>query len=67
MVDVDPQLGIDALVREIKRTSARELRDRFPAIALNAAKLRASGYFVSSAGTPALDAVEQYIADKKFG
>lgn len=65
LVDVDPQYGIHRLVKEIKGTSSRELRQNFPFLKRRLPTLWTNSYFVSTVGGAPLAIVKQYIENQK--
>lgn len=65
LVDIDPQYGIHRLVKEIKGTSSRELRQEFPFLKRRLPTLWTNSYFVSTVGGAPLAIVKQYIENQK--
>lgn len=65
LVDIDPQYGIHCLIKEIKGTSSRELRQNFPFLKRRLPTLWTNSYFVSTVGGAPLAVVKQYIEHQK--
>ena len=65
LVDVDPQFGINALIRQVKGRSSFLLRREFPRLASRLPTLWTNSYFVSTVGGAPLAMVKQYIENQK--
>lgn len=65
LIEVDPQFGIHRLVKQLKGTSSRVLRQEFPKIKSRLPTLWTNSYFVSTVGGAPLSAVKQYIEQQK--
>ncbi len=65
LVEVDPQFGINALIRRMKGRSSFLLRQEFPRLALRLPALGTHSYFVSTVGGAPLAVVKQYIESQK--
>jgi putative transposase len=65
LVEVDPQYGINKLVRHLKGASSRILRSEFPWLKSRIPSLWTNSYFVSTVGATTLDIVKQYIENQK--
>lgn len=65
LVEVDPQLGVNSLVRRIKGRTSRLLRCEFPALECRMPTLWTNSYFVSTVGGALLSVVKQYIASQR--
>jgi putative transposase len=65
LVDCDPQLGINRLVRSLKGRSARLLRQEFPALRSRLPCLWTNAYFVATVGGAPLEAIKRYIENQK--
>ena len=65
LLEVDPQFGINKLVRHLKGSSSRILRQEFPKLKSRLPSLWTNSYFVSSVGGTSLDVVKQYIENQK--
>ncbi|WP_090634945.1 IS200/IS605 family transposase [Neobacillus massiliamazoniensis] len=57
LVEVDPQFGINKLVRHLKGVSSRILRKEFPWLKSRIPSLWTNSYFVSTVGGTTLDVV----------
>lgn len=65
LVGCDPQYGIHRLVKEMKASSSRTLREEFPAIRSRLPTLWTNNYFVATIGSVSQAIVEQYLADQR--
>jgi putative transposase len=65
LVEVDPQYGINKLVRRMKGKSSRVLREGFSWLKSRIPSLWTNSYFVSSVGGATLEVVKQYIENQK--
>ena len=65
LVEVDPQLGIHTLIKNLKRKSSRILRKEFPVLTTKLPTLRTNSYFVSTVGGAPLEVIKQYIEKQK--
>ena len=65
LVGCDPQLGIHRLVKHIKGTSSRYLRQEFPQLKRKLPSLWTNSYFVSTVGGAPLSVIKQYIENQK--
>ncbi len=61
LVGVDPQFGIHRLVKHIKGTSSRVLRQEFPSLRSRLPSLWTNSYFVATAGGAPLAMIKRYI------
>ncbi len=61
LVGVDPQFGVHRLVKHIKGTSSRVLRDEFPSLRSRLPSLWTNSYFVATAGGAPLATIQRYI------
>jgi len=66
LVEVDPQLGIHRLIKQIKGVSSRLLRSEFAFIKSRLPSLWTNSYFVSTVGGAPLDIIKQYIEQQKY-
>lgn len=66
LVDVDPQYGIHRLIKEIKGTSSRELRESFSFLKTRLPTLWSNSYFASTVGGASLDVAKRYIENQKY-
>lgn len=65
LVDVDPQFGINKVVKTIKGKTSRILRDEFPYLKTKLPTLWTNSYFVTTVGSARLDVVKKYIQSQK--
>ena len=65
LVEVDPQLGIRTLIKNLKRKSSRILRKEFPVLTTKLPTLWTNSYFVSTVGGAPLEVIKQYIEKQK--
>lgn len=65
LLECDPQYGINKLVRHLKGTSSRILRNEFPSLKSRIPSLWTNSYFVSTVGGTTLEVVKTYIENQK--
>ena len=65
LVGIDPQFGINRLVKLIKGRSSRLLRQEFPSLRRRVPTLWTNSYFVATVGGAPLEVVKRYIADQR--
>lgn len=65
VIEVDPQFGIHRLVKRLKGTTSRLLRQEFPWLKSRIPTLWTNSYFVSTVGGAPLGVVKQYIENQK--
>lgn len=65
LAEVDPQFGIHRLIKEIKGTTSRILRQEFKHLTTKLPTLWTNSYFVSTVGGAPLTAIKQYIENQK--
>ena len=65
LVEIDPQYGINKLVRRLKGTSSRILRAEFPWLKSRIPSLWTTSYFVSTVGGASLEDIKKYIENQK--
>ena len=65
LVDVDPRIGIDRVVRKIKGYTAYTLRQEIPWIRTRLPSLWTRSRFIASVGSVSLQIVKQYIEEQK--
>ncbi len=65
LADVDPQYGVNRLIKRMKGRSSRILREKFPKLKRLSA-LWTNSYFVSTVGGAPLSIVKQYIQSQKY-
>lgn len=61
LVGVDPQFGVHRLVKHVKGTSSRVLRQEFPTLRSRLPSLWTNSYFVATAGGAPLATIKRYI------
>lgn len=64
LLDVDPRVGIDAVVRKIKGYTAHTLRKEYPKLLSGLPSLWTRSRFVSSVGSVSLETVKKYIEEQ---
>lgn len=65
LVEVDPQLGIHKVVKQIKGYSSRILREEYAWLKSRIPSLWTNSYFVSTVGGAPLSIIKQYIENQK--
>lgn len=65
LLEVDPQFGIHKLVKRLKGTSSRLLRQEYPSLRSRLPSLWTNSYFVSTVGGAPLEIIKQYIEQQK--
>ena len=65
LVSIDPQFGINKLVKSMKGRSSNLLRSEFPWLRSRIPSLWTNSYFVATTGGVTLDVVKQYIENQK--
>lgn len=65
LLDVDPRIGIDVVVRKIKGYTAHTNRKEYPWMKSRLPSLWTSSRFIVSVGAVSLEAVKQYIEEQK--
>lgn len=65
LVDVNPKIGVYAIVSKIKGVTSRELRERFPTLKRRLPSLWTRSRFISSVGAVTLKTVMEYIENQK--
>lgn len=65
LVEIDPQFGIHRLVKNMKGTSSRILRNEFPKLKSRLPTLWTNSYFVATVGGAPLAVIKQYIENQK--
>ena len=66
LVEVDPQFGINKLVRLLKGRTSRMLRDEFPHLKKRLPTLWTNSYFVATVGGAPLEIIKQYIENQQL-
>jgi putative transposase len=65
LVEIDPQFGIHRLVKRLKGTTSRVLRNEFPWLKSRIPTLWTNSYFVATVGGAPLEVIKQYIEQQK--
>jgi putative transposase len=65
LLDVDPRIGIDAVVRKIKGYTAHSIRKEFPWMKSRLPSMWTRSRFIASVGAVSIEVVKQYIEDQK--
>jgi len=65
LVGCDPQLGIHRLVKYLKGTSSRYLRQEFPQLKRRLPSLWTNSYFVCTVGGVTEDSLKRYVESQK--
>ena len=65
LLDVDPRVGIDRVVRKIKGYTAHRIRQEYPRIRTRLPSLWTRSRFIASVGSVSLQTVKQYIEEQK--
>ncbi len=65
LVSIDPQFGINKLVKAMKGRSSNLLRSEFPWLRSRIPSLWTNSYFVATTGGVTLDVVKHYIENQK--
>lgn len=64
-VEVDPQLGIHRLFKNIKGVTSHELRKAFDSLRTSLPSLWTNSYFCSTVGGAPLEVTKQYVENQK--
>ena len=65
LVGCDPQFGIHRLVKYLKGTSSRYLRQEFPQLKRRLPSLWTNSYFVATTGGVTLETLQRYVEGQK--
>lgn len=65
LVGCDPQFGIHRLVKYLKGTSSRDLRQEFPQLKRRLPSLWTNSYFVATTGGVTLETLKRYVEGQK--
>jgi len=65
LVSVDPQFGIHRLMKLVKGSSSRFLRQEFPGLKRKLPTLWTNSYFVGTTGGAPLALIQQYVEQQK--
>ncbi len=65
LIDVNPRVGVYAVVTKIKGYTSRTLREEFPHLKSRLPSLWTLAKFISSVGSVSLEVVKKYIEEQK--
>ena len=65
ILDVDPRVGVNKVVRQIKGWTAHALGEEFPFMKSRLPRLWTRSRFISTVGSVSLEVVKQDIANQK--
>jgi putative transposase len=65
LLDVDPRIGIDVVVRKVKGYTAHTIRKEYPWMKSKLPSLWTRSRFIASVGAVSLEVVKQYIEEQK--
>lgn len=65
LVSCDPQFGIHRLIKYIKGTSSRSLRQEFPHLKSQLPSLWTNSYYCGTTGGVTLETVKKYVESQK--
>jgi putative transposase len=65
LLDVDPRIGIDTVVRKIKGYTAHSLRQEHPWMKSSLPSMWTRSRFIASVGSVSLEVVKQYIQEQQ--
>ena len=65
LLDANPQIGINKIVRDIKDYTSHTIRKEFPWMKKRLPSLWTRSKFISTVGTVSLEIVKKYIEDQK--
>ena len=65
LVEIDPQLGIHRLVKNLKGVSSHQLRKEFASLVSRLPTLWTNSYLVSTVGGAPLSVIKQYVENQK--
>lgn len=66
LISIDPQFGVQQVVKIMKGRSSRYLRQEFPWLKSRLPTLWTNSYFVATVGVAPLDVVKKYIENQKM-
>ena len=66
-IEIDPQLGIHRLVKNLKGVSSHQLRKEFASLVSRLPTLWTNSYFVSTVGGAPLSVIKQYVENQNIG
>lgn len=64
-IEVDPQLGVHKVIKNIKGRTSKILRSEFPHLKTKLPTLWTNSYFISTVGGAPLSVIKQYIENQK--
>ena len=65
LLEVDPQFGINKVVKQMKGYTSKTLREEYPHLKMKMPSLWTNSYFVSTVGGAPLSVIKQYIENQK--
>jgi putative transposase len=65
LVQIDPQLGIHRLVKNLKGVSSHDLRKEFASLRSRLPTLWTNSYFVATVGAAPRSVIKQYVENQK--
>lgn len=65
LISIDPQVGVNTVVKRMKSNSSRILREEFPWLKSKIPSLWTNNYFVCSVGGATLEIVQQFLDNQK--
>jgi putative transposase len=65
LLNIDPQLGVHKVVKQIKRVTSHELRSEFEHLTTKLPTLWTNSYFITTIGSKPRESVMQYIRSQK--
>lgn len=66
LISIDPQFGVQQVIKIMKGRSSRYLRQEFPWLKSRLPTLWTNSYFVATVGGAPLDVVKKYIENQKW-
>ncbi|MFB2894420.1 IS200/IS605 family transposase [Aerosakkonemataceae cyanobacterium BLCC-F50] len=66
LIGIDPQFGVQQVIKIMKGRSSRYLRQEFPWLKSRLPTLWTNSYFVATVGGAPLDVVKKYIENQKW-
>lgn len=66
LISIDPQFGVQQVIKIMKGRSSRYLRQEFPWLKSRLPTLWTNSYFVATVGGAPLDVVKRYIENQKW-
>ena len=65
LISVDPQVGVNTVVKRMKGNSSRILREEFPWLKSRIPSLWTNNYFVCTVGGATVEIIQQFIENQK--